>query len=99
MKLDITNQNDDNISFLGKEGVIVYPIFDQLKREWYMEVDLSKRFPDKPKSKTIVTYKTKPIGKKSILNIKDVRLQWEATLNYWRNKIEDENRKAVQRPE
>lgn len=96
MRSRVLNPSDDDASWLGKEGVIVYPTYDLLRKEWYMEVDLSKRFPNKKNA--IVTYKTKPIGTKMSLSGKDIREQWMATLGYWRKKIGDENRKNVQRP-
>jgi len=90
---------DSDIGWLKKEGIIVYPAWHDLKKCWYMEVDLSKRFPNKPKKDCIIRYLEKPLSTKNTLTAKDYNDAWTKTLKYWRKRIGDENRKKVQRPE
>lgn len=89
---------NENAAWLKKEGVIIYPVYEVLKAEWYMEVDMTKRFPNKPKKKCIIRYANKPIGNRNILLAKQMKEPWEKTLEFWRKKIQNENRKEVQRP-
>ena len=84
--------------FCYKHGVIAYPVWSPTRRRWFIEVDATKRYPDIDKSKAIIRY-PKEVGSREILQVKDWNEALVKTLEHWKKKIQDENRKEVYRPE
>ena len=87
MKSSITRMNSDSdMSFLQKEGILIYPVYCLVKKSWYIEVNLQKRFPNK-KPKAIILYDSKPIGNRTTLLAKELKDPMIKTYSYWRKKI------------